>query len=298
MRVSLHLAISFDAGWENVLLPWFKKVAPKAFEHAAPIAVVTPFRSHAQLLRGKLLAQGFSLLNVRFLVPEQLRELLLRDSRLRLPLREHLRLLLAISAQEFAANIDSEQPDSLIARAVARDPDYFLRLFDEMGAAGWDVAELDQPILAEIATQLKKMCRECGFTFVHEADRLAAANAAKLPPRFSQLLVTGFDGAHWPLWPLLQAAVKSSHEAAVVLNDPRDEARDIDETWIGTWEEIYGEAEVLPERHANTEPKTQEKDQLAKVHFLVGSDTTEQARAIVALTAKFLCERNCKRIGI
>jgi hypothetical protein len=227
-----------------------------------------------------------------------LREFLLRDSGLKLPLREHLRLLLAIAAEEFAANVDSEQPDSLIARAVARDPDYFLRLFDELGAAGWDAAEVDQPVLAEITTRFKKMCRECGFAFVHEADRRAAANAAKLPPRFSRLLLTGFDGAHWPLWPLLQAAVKSSREADVVLNDPRDEARDIDETWVGTWEEIFGEAEPVSEPDAKAELKTRDGDQLEKVHFLVGADTTEQARAIVALTAKFLCENDYERIGI
>jgi hypothetical protein len=298
MRVSLHLASSFDAGWENVLLPWFEKVAPHAFEQTAPVAVVTPFRSHAQLLRGKLLTHGVSLLGVRFLVPAQLRELLLRDSGLKLPLREHLRLLLATAAEEFAANIDSEQPDSLITRAVARDPDYSLRLFDELDAAGWDVAKLGQPVLAEIAAQFEKMCRECGFTFVHEADRHAVANAAKLPPRFSRLLVTGFDGAHWPLWPLLNAAVTSSQEATVILNDPRDEARDVDETWVGTWEEIFGEAEPVPEPHPKANRKTREKNQPYKVHFLVGADATEQARAIVALTAKFLCENDCERIGI
>jgi PD-(D/E)XK nuclease superfamily len=298
MRVSLHLATSFSAGWENVLLPWFEKVAPRAFEQAIPVAVVTPFRSHAQLLRGKLLAHRISLLGVRFLVPAQLREFLLRDGELKLPLREHLRLLLAIAAEEFAANIDSEHPDSLIARAVARDPDYFLRLFDEFGAAGWDVADVRQPVLTEIATQFKKMCRECGFVFVHEADRRAVTNAAKLPPRFSRLLVTGFDGTHWPLWPLLHAAVKSSQEAAVVLNDPRDEARDIDEIWVGTWEEIFGEAEPVPDPQAKAERKTRQGDQLDKVHFLIGADTTEQARAIVALTAKFLCDNDCERIGI
>src|SRR5882724_1749025 len=291
MRVSLRLATSFDAGWENVLLPWFER-APQAFEQTAPVAVVTPFRSHAQLLRGKLLAHGISLLGVRFLVPAQLREFLLRDSVLKFPLREHLRLLLAIAAEEFAANIDREQLDSLIASAVARDPDYFLRLFDELGAAGWDVAEVGQPVLAEIATQFKKMSGECGFAFVHEADRRAAANTAKLLPRFSRLLVTGFDGAHWPLWPLLHAAVKSSQEAAVVLNDPQDEARDIDETWVGTWEEIFGEAEPIPESHAKAERGTRERDHSHKVHFLVGADATEQARAIVALTAKFLCEND------
>jgi len=298
MPVSLHLANSFDAAWDSVILPWFEKVAPRAFEQTAPVAVVTPFRSNAQLLRSKLLARGISLLGLRFLVPGQLREFLLRDAALKLPLREHLRLLLAIAAEEFAANTDSEESDSLIARAVARDPDYFLRLFDELGSADWEVAELVQPALAEIAARFKKMCRDCGFAFVHEADRRAAEDAVKLPPRFSQLLVSGFDGAHWPLWALLHAALKSSHEAVVVLNDPRDEARDIDETWIGTWEEILGEAEPVPEPHAKANRKVREKDEMHKVHFLVGADTTEQARAIVALTAKFLCDNNCERIGI
>src|SRR5215475_2363643 len=111
MRVSLHLATSFDAALENVLLPWFEGVAPQAFEQTVPVAVVTPFRSHAQLLRGKLLAHGISLLGVRFLVPAQLRKLLLGDTGLKLPLREHLRLLLAIAAEKFAANTDSEQPN-------------------------------------------------------------------------------------------------------------------------------------------------------------------------------------------
>src|SRR5262245_6779008 len=298
MRVSLHLATSFDAALENVLLPWFEGVAPQAFEQTVPVAVVTPFRGHAQLLRGKLLAHGISLLGVRFLVPAQLREFLLRDSELNLPLREHLRLLLAIAAKGSAANVDREQPEPPIARAVARDPDFFLRLLDELGAAGWDVAEVGQPVLVEIAAQFKKMCRECGFAFVHEADRRAVASAAKLPPRFSQLLVTGFDGAHWPLWPLLHAAVKSSRETAVVLNDPRDQARDIDETWVGTWEEMFGEAEPVPEPHAKGDRKTREKNQPHKVQFLVGADTTEQARAIVALTAKLLCDNDCERIGI
>src|SRR4029453_2160165 len=165
MRVSLHLVTSFEATWEDVLLPWFERIAPQAFEQSASVAVVTPFRSHAQFLRGKLLGHGISLLGVRFLVPAQLREVLLRDSGLKLPLREHLRLLLAIAAEEFGANVDNEQPDSLIARAVARDPDYFLRLFDELGAAGWDVADVDQPVLAEIATRFKKICREGGFAF-------------------------------------------------------------------------------------------------------------------------------------
>ncbi len=99
MRASLYLASSFEAAWQHVLLPWFETAAPRAFEQRAPVAVVTPFRSQAYLLRSKLLARGISLLGIKFLSAAQLRERLLRGCGLDIPLREHLRLLLAIAAE-------------------------------------------------------------------------------------------------------------------------------------------------------------------------------------------------------
>jgi PD-(D/E)XK nuclease superfamily len=300
MQVSLHLTTSFDAAWQRVLLPWFETIAPQAFEQDAPVAVITPFRSHAYLLRSKLLARGISLLGVKFLSLARLREVLLRGRGLNLPLREHLRLLFAVAAEEIAGKIGGEKSASLVAKSVARDPDHFLRIFDELGAAGWSLANIGEPVLGEIAASFDKLCRECGFIFVHEADRLSLEKAEELPPRFSRLLVTGFDGAHWPLWPLLQAAVKFSAQATVLLSDPGDEARDLDETWIGTWEEVFGPAEPVGEANgglrqpALAPPATV----LPETFFLVGRDATEQARAIVALTAKFLCQENCERIGV
>jgi hypothetical protein len=300
MRVSLYLTTSFEAAWENVMLPWFEKIAPRAFEQPSPVAVVTPFRSHAYFLRSKLLARGISLLGVKFLSPAQLREILQRGIGLNLPLREHLRLLFAIAAEKIAAAIDGEQSGYVVAKSVVRNPDHFVRIFDELGAAGWSLSEIGEPVLSEIATCFEELCRQCGFTFVHQADRLAVENAKNCPPRFSSLLVTGFDGAHWALWPLLHAAVKSSGHATVVLNDPRDEARDIDETWVGTWEEVFGAADPVGEatgglgQPGSTPPATAPPETV----FLVGRDATEQARAVVALTAKFLCEENCERIGI
>src|SRR5207237_1044687 len=131
---------------------------------------------------------------------------------------------------------------SLIAKSIARDPDHFLRSLDQLGAAGWSFDEIDSGALREIAGRFEKRTRECGFTFVYQADRAALRDAGKSPPRFGALLVFGFDAAHWPLWPLLRAATLSSTEATIVLNDPRDDARDVDETWIGTWEENFDEA--------------------------------------------------------
>ena len=295
-RVSLHIGASPEAAWQNVVLPWFEKAVDYSLKNLLPPAVVTASRSQAYFFRSQLLAAGKSLLGIKFLSPPQLRENVLRGFEIAIPLREHLRLLLAVVAEEFA----DDDETNLIAKSIARDPDQFLRALDRLGAAGWSFEEIDSPVLREIAARFEKLVRECGFTFVDEADRPATQRAQQSQPVFSNLLVFGFDAAHWPLWPLLRAATLSSIEATVILNDPRDEARDLDETWVGTWEETFGAAEIVP---ATNELPTTPIGQSVSIptsyfHFVVGRDTTHQARAIVALAAKFLSDPRCDRLGI
>jgi hypothetical protein len=122
-QVLLYLGASWQAAWKNVLLPWFESVATRAFENRDPVAVVTPLGSHSAFLRAKLLAHRISLLGVKFLSPPSLRELLLHDISANLPLREHLRLLLSVAAEQSAAENDPGKID--IARSVTRDPDSF-----------------------------------------------------------------------------------------------------------------------------------------------------------------------------
>ncbi len=308
-QVSLLLASSAEAAWENAVRPWFEKNAVVALNQKQPAVVVTASRSQGYFFRSRLLAHNKSLLDVKFLSAAQLRELLLRGRNLNLPLREHLRLLLRIAADEFASrNINNESV--LVAKSIARDPDHFLRAIDQLRGAGWNFDEIDTPPLRAIATEFEERVRQCGFTFVYEADRDAAVSAPNSPPVFSALLVFGFDAAHWPLWPLLRAATLFSSSATVVLNDPRDEARDLDETWVGTWEQTFGPTEILSDPELSDEQpgvarsSIESRSDLAtpslpgRVHFLIGRDTTQQARAIVALAAKFLNEPGCERLGI
>jgi hypothetical protein len=307
-KVSLLLATSPESAWENVVRPWFEKMATRGVGEEQPAVVATASRSQAYFFRNRLLAESKSLLGVKFLSPPQLRELLLRGRDFNIPLREHLRLFLAIAAEEFASeNGDNEA--ALVANAIARDPDHFLRAIDQLRAAGWSFDEIDAPSLRAIAAQFEKQVRDCGLTFVYDSDRDVALFARESPPRFSNLLLFGFDGAHWPLWPLLRAATLVSTSAAVVLNDPRDETRDLDETWVGTWEEEFGPTEILPPSSALSQSAVPDylsesrSDLLtpalpADIHFVIGRDTTQQARAIVALAAKFLSEPQCKRLAI
>src|SRR5437588_3885951 len=282
-RVSLRIEASPEAAWENVVRPWFETIDEIALSNAQPVAVVTASRSEAYFFRSQLLTENKSLVGVKFLSPPQLRETVLREIRLTLPLREHLRLLLAVTADEFAVGkIDppkdgfaaaNNEESTLVAKSIARDPDHFLRALDHLGAAGWSVDEIDSPALREIAARFQQQARKCGFTFVYDADRAAVRHAEKSPPLFSHLLLFGFDAAYWPLWPLLRAAALACGEATVVLNDPRDEARDVDETWIGTWEENFGEAKVIPSVERSTssviEPLAVPQ---SNIHFVVGRD--------------------------
>jgi len=297
--VSLHIGSSFPAAWENVLLPWFEKIQSRSLDYGQPVSVVTPSRSQAYFFRNQLLTAGKWLMGVKFLSPPQLREHLLRELGLNVPLREHLRLLLAITAEDFATEKTDNEEAALVAKSIARDPDHFLRLLDQLGAAGWSFDEIDSSALREIAARFQQQARKCGFTFVYDADRAAVRNAEKSPQLFSYLLLFGFDAAHWPLWPLLRAGALASSEATVVLNDPRDEAREVDETWVGTWEETFGEANIIPPVERSRSSALDELS-VAKsnIHFVVGRDTTQQAGAIVALAAKFLADPNFERLGI
>ncbi|HWY41460.1 MAG TPA: PD-(D/E)XK nuclease family protein [Chthoniobacterales bacterium] len=303
--VSLHIGSSFPAAWESVVLPWFQGAALASLQSSAPVAVVTPFPSSAAFLRAKLLENSVSLLGVRFLTPPRLRELLLADGAATVPLREHLRLLLAAAAESVATSEDNDL--ALIAKSISRAPDNLLRVFDEMGAAGWNFDQTETPAPIEIINGFQDLVRSCDFQLVHEADRAARDKSAAKPPRFSHLLLTGFTAAYWQLWPLLQSAILSSRNGTVVLEYPRDSTRAADEAWIGSWEQEFGAATPFTSQTDRIRPFADliqatdvavDSPSREESHFFVGLNATEQARAIFAAALEFLAEPSCSRLGI
>jgi hypothetical protein len=312
-RVSLHIGSSFPAARENVLLSWFQTAACRAWQQQKPTVVIVPFRGHAYAIKRELLDHGVSLLGIRFGSPPDLRDFLSNKSEMSLPLREHLRLLLSITAEECMGLPDNPalrekrmlEADFLAAKSVARAPDHLLRTIDQLGAAGWDFSAVELPALREVAARFERRLADCGFELIHTADRRALDRAIKNPLLFANILVTGFNGAHWPLWPLLRAAVVSAKEATVLLEDPRDEARDLDETWVGTWEEAFGEAKPISAAASRVTDSLFSEDEmrgalseLANRSFIVGADATEQAEAIAQQCLQFLADPACDRIGI
>jgi PD-(D/E)XK nuclease superfamily protein len=304
MHASLHIGSSFTGAWEDVLLPWFQTAAATASEKREQVAVVTPFTTDAAFLRWKLLEHRISLLGVRFLTPAQLREIVVQNGA-PIPLREHLRLLLAIAAEECVSSQDADL--AAMAKSVARSPDDLLRTIDQLSAAGWSVEDITPPAVRTIAEKFLQFVQQCGFHLVHEADRAAIKTASAGTPQFADLLVTNFSSAHWHLWPLLRAAVLSAKRATLVLEYPREQTRASDEAWVGTWEEVLGAAapfscgtkraqpfaELVRPAYEPAEPSRREG-----LQFIVGINTSEQAQAIVTAALKFLSGKSCTRLGI
>src|SRR2546423_4157379 len=161
--VSLHIGSSFASAWESVLLPWFETAALASLESNETVAVLTPFPSGAAFLRSQLLEHQISLLGVKFITPPHLRELLLAEDAASLPLREHLRLLLATAAESVATRVSEDVDSAAIAKSISRSPDNLLRTFDQVGAAGWDFQNIDAPAIGEIIQEFQKLVRQCEF---------------------------------------------------------------------------------------------------------------------------------------
>ena len=299
----LRIAQSPGEAWSEVIGPWFEKTLPASWDETLPVVVAVPSRSHANALKARLLERGHSCLGLHFLTPAGLRDLLGPNSSP--PPPPHLRLLLAVAAEEIASN----ESDHLAARAIARSPDNLLRTLDQLEAAGWDFDDLEFTSFRPIVRRFREHLRGCSFQLPAQIDRSLDQEAKARPPSISHLLIAGFDGAHWPLWFLLQAAVQAAEKSTVVLQDRREEAPDLDETWIGSWEQLYGAAQPIATsaRHSETlfpelfetglfQPHTA-KPSLQK-HFLVGRTVSEQARAIAALSEAFVASSSAKRIGI
>src|SRR5205807_10495259 len=132
-----------------------------------PTEAVPSARSQAYCCRNQLLGAGNSFVGVKLLSPPLLRETLLREVRLKLALREHLRWLLAVTTEEFSAGMGDNEESALVAKSIARDPNHFLRALDQLGAAGWAFEEIDSSPLREIAARFEKQARDCGFTSVY-----------------------------------------------------------------------------------------------------------------------------------
>lgn len=308
MPVFLHTSALAAMAHEAVFIPWLEKAAVQAPSSAQLTAVLVPHRADAYFLKSLALSRRIGLWNLRFLTPSDLRDQLAGQlsPMAQPPLREHLRLILATAAERLAAPLHAKA-----ARSVAAAPDQLLKAIDMVGQAGWDFSTAGPRHLQPIVAEFGRLLAGAGFQMIHEADRAMLAAASSTGPLFRDLFVIGFHALHWPLWPLLETAVRLAESSTICLAEPRMEAGDLDAAWVGTWEETFGAAEPI----AAEPPSSPLSDALQlpdspavrfqreaiptnEVAFLVGLDTAEQARAIATRAVQYLADRKCERLGI
>jgi PD-(D/E)XK nuclease superfamily protein len=288
---ALLLAASAEAAWQEAIESWFKEAGTEAWKNERPALVVVPTRGQIQALKGRLLRAGLSALGLQFVTPPYLRAALAAgDNPLSAP-REHLRFLLALAAEQLLGDKKLPEAERLAAISVRRTPEHFLRLLEQLSGAGADFEQIDLPAFRPVVRKFRVHLEKTEFKIFPESDRCALVNARGKTPVLGPILIAGFHGGHWPLWHLLRAAVQSSARATIVLRHPREEAHDLDSTWIGSWEEELGEARLLGTDLDTPLPAR-------PTIFLAGMDMREQVEAIAAAAHQFLAGKNCSRLGI
>lgn len=287
---SLLIASSPEAAWQGGVAPWFERHAA-AWREARSALVIAPTRGHLHAIKARLLAAGQSTLGLQFLTPPFLRALLSRELENQPAPGAHLRLLLALAAEETLRDNTLAEAERLATISIQRTPNHLLNLLERLSAAGIDFDQVDLAAFRPVVHRFRAHRAAAKFALAAEADRAALARAQSGAPPFGPLLLTGFHGGHWPLWHLLRAAVHSAESSTVILQYPRAEASDLDAAWFGSWEEAFGEATPLDSANESSAPAR-------ATLFLAGLDTREQAEAITAAAHQFLAAESCTRLGI
>src|SRR5436190_6338260 len=302
-RPVLLVVPSLREAWDDVIAPWFDQVLPETWKRALPSLVVVPTRGQANDLKARLIAKGSSHLGLHFVTPASLGALLARDDATLRAKPEHLRLLLAIAASKMEDR--PNEAEALAAKAVARAPAPLLRALDRVETAGWKFEELALPWFAPIVQHFYDLLKTCAFVLPGETDRRRLQQAMCGERKFSHVLVIGFDGAHWPQWFLLRTAVELAGHATVVLEEPRGNFSDVDLCWIGSWEEVCGEAQRTPKSvHALGDSFFSETEMRGgaesakRFDFLVGTNLSEQSEAIAQQCVRYLMNEKCTRLGV
>lgn len=281
--------------------PWLKSV-PKVPKGCV---IVVPSRGLVVALKNRALQAGMSLLGIHFWLPAELRRILGGEA----ASRDAMRLVAAVLAEKME-DISSTAGERQMAQAVARSPDAFLHAFEQLEQAGWNPAEHLSPGLREMAKAFGDRMARAGLRRSAELDRRIETDA---PAHigFSRLLIIGFDGAHWPQFPLLSSAARLAEAADIILTEPREEAREIDSLWIGSWEQEFAASipvagddrprpmsEVLRLPESKNEIERRIAEPAGCIDFLVGETAADLATVIAARVLEDLAESKSPRIAI
>ena len=306
----LFAITSAEEHWLAVVGPWLREQAVSAWKATRPTVVLTPGRAEGFYLRSRLVTEGQTLLGVRFWTPSDARKFLIAQytPKVGKATQAELRLLARICAEKLASE---DGADNASLRSVLREPAAFLRAYDLLLGAGWNPAHDGADYGRELARVLQREMEKAGIaTQAGLHRRLWQQATAALRPSISNLLISGFNASHWPLWDLLRATVLSADRAVIALSQPAVFAENVDQLWLNSWEEFAKAETRIPETAVAIKPspfadlaasyESGSRDPLPELDltFCVTPDLATQTRSIVLQALDFLRRDGCMRLGI
>jgi hypothetical protein len=311
MSVTQLLATtSAEEHWHAVAGPWLREQAVTAWKEVLPTVVLTPGRAEGFHLRSRLVEEGTPLLGVRFWTPSDARQFLLAQYpiKVRTATQSDLRLLTRTCAERL---VQRDGAENASLRSVIREPAAFLRAYDLLLGAGWNPAQDGADYGRELALELQREMDKSGIATQAGLHRQLFGEASRTPrAAIANLLVSGFNAAHWPLWDLLKALVRSSEQAVVALSQPRYFGETIDQLWINSWEDFTKQETAIPDTAvespqallaplaASYETGARETFPDLDLTFCVTPDLATQTRAIVLHALDYLQRDECTRLGL
>jgi hypothetical protein len=318
----LYFTASVEEQWRTLAGPWLREQAGAAWKNPKPTVILTPSRAESFYLRSRLVEEGISFLGLRFWTPSDARKFLLGEMspEIETATQAELRLVARACAEKLAQNNGT----NATLTSVIREPGAFLRAYDLLLGAGWDPALEGAVYGRELAREMQHALEE--FRIATQAGlhrRLRREISSRDEPLIANLLVIGFNAAHWPLWDLLKAVVFSAEQAVVALTAPREFGEKIDQLWHGSWEEVtrteaispIGPLSSIPPDEPNVpfvnlvasyekgDPATRARSRdaaadTADLTFCVTPDLASQIRTVVLQALDYLKRDSCTRLGI
>lgn len=309
----LFSTTTVEEQWQTVAAPWLREQAGAAWKDPRPTVVLTPSRAESFYLRSRLVQAGVPFLGLRFWTPSDARQFLLGQltPSIGSATQAELRLVARACAEKLADG--PGDADQATLSSVAQEPGPFLRAYDLLLGAGWNPARTGAAYGRALAQEMEGELARLGLATqagLHRELRHLAF-ALKQESLIANLLIVGFNAAHWPLWDLLRAVVSTAERTVVSLLAPRDFAEEIDQLWISSWEEVTRTEAISPMGLSEEEPLAPFSSLVASYEqgapgdaseadltFLVSPDLASQARAVVLQALAYLSQDTCTRLGI
>jgi len=307
----LYFTASVEEQWRALAGPWLREQAGAAWKNPKPTVVLTPSRAESFYLRSRLVEEGVPFLGLRFWTPSDARQFLLGEisPEIGAATQAELRLVARACAEKLVAPAGSDNPT---LTSVIREPGAFLRAYDLLLGAGWDPSRKGAAYGRELAREMRQAMEK--FQIATQAGlhhHLRREISLSNEPLIANLLMIGFNAAHWPLWDLLKAVLFSAEQAIVALSEPRVFAEAIDQLWTSSWEEVTQTEALSPPSPIPSEDlapfftlvASYEKGEpgdvaSADLTFCVTPDLASQIRAIVLQALDYLRRDSCTRLGI